>query len=161
MKIARIAAFAALGLTAFALQAKPAPAPAAPSAAQLVAARQAGMVMSASSVNLLKGASANGMALKSLSFSASGLAKWAAAMPALFADSTRGQPSRARAEVWTNKADFAAKADAFATATKALAAAAAAEDKDAFASALASVGGACKGCHDSYQVPPPAKPAAG
>lgn len=159
MKLARIAALTALGMTAFALQAKPAPAPAGPGAAQLVAARQAGMDLSATSVNLLKGASANGTPLKSLAFSANGLAKWAAAMPALFAPSTKGQPSRAKPEVWTNPADFAAKADAFAQATKALAAAAAAEDKDGFASALASVGGACKGCHDSYQAPPPAKPA--
>lgn len=159
MKIARIAALGALGLTAVALQAKPAPAPAAPSAAQLVAVRQAGMDMSAASLNLLKGASANGMALKTLSFPANGLAKWAAAMPALFAESTKGQPSRAKPEIWTNKADFTAKADALVTATKALAAATAAEDKDAFASALASVGGACKGCHDSYQAAAPAKPA--
>ena len=159
MKMARFVALAALGVTAFAVQAKPAPAPAAPSAAQLVAARQAAMALSATSVNLLKGASANGMPLKSLAFSANGLAKWAAAMPALFADSTKGISPRAKAEIWTNKADFTAKADAFTQATKALAAAAAAEDKDAFASALASVGGACKGCHDSYQAPPPAKPA--
>ncbi len=159
MKIMAIAALAALGATAFAVQARPAPAPASPSAAQLVAARQAAMAMSATSVNMLKGGSANGMPLKSLAFPANGLAKWAVAMPAMFAESTKGQPSRARPEVWTNKADFAAKADAMAQATKALAAAAAAEDKDAFASALASVGGACKGCHDSYQAPPPAKPA--
>lgn len=159
MKLARIVALVALGATGFALQAKPAPAPAGASAAQLVAARQAGMDLSATSVNLLKGASANGMPLKSLAFSANGLAKWAAAMPALFAENTKGISPRAKAEIWANKADFAAKADAFAQATKALAAAAAAEDKDAFASALASVGGACKGCHDSYQAPPPAKPA--
>lgn len=159
MKIMAIAALAALGATAIAVQAKPAPAPASPSAAQLVAARQAAMAMSATSVNMLKGGSANGMPLKSLAFPANSLAKWAVAMPAMFANSTKGQPSRARPEVWTNKADFAAKADAMAQATKALAAAAAAEDKDAFASALASTGAACKGCHDSYQAPPPPKPA--
>lgn len=159
MKIARLIALGALGATAFALQAKPVPAPAAPSAAQLVATRQAGMDMSAASLNLLKGASANGMPLKNLAFPANGLAKWAAAMPAMFAESTRNAQSRARPEVWLNRPDFNAKADAFAQSTKALAAAAAAEDKDAFASALASVGGACKGCHDSYQAPPPAKAA--
>lgn len=162
MKTARIIAVAALLASAWAVSAKPA-APAAapaPSPASLVALREAGMDMSATSLNLLKGASENGMALKKLAFPASGLAKWAAAMPALFADSTRGIPSRARPEVWTNKADFAAKAAALAEATKALAAAANAEDQAGFASALASTGAACKGCHDSFQAPPPAKPAA-
>ena len=75
------------------------------------------------------------------------------------AGTDKGMPNRAKPEIWTNKADFTAKADALVTATKALAAATAAEDKDAFASALASVGGACKGCHDSYQAAAPAKPA--
>ena len=153
MKSARIIAAASLLVTGWALSAKPAAAPAAPSAAQIVAARQAGMAMSATSLNMMKGASANGMPLKNLAFSAVGLAKWAQAMPALFAENTRGLPSRAKPEVWTNKADFAAKSAAFADATKALADAAKAEDKDAFATALASVGGACKGCHDSYQTP--------
>ena len=162
MKTARIIAAAALLASAWAVSAAPAPhgASPSPSPAQLVAARQAGMDMSATSLNLIKGGSANGMPLKSLSFAAKGLANWAQAMPALFAETTRTATSRARPEVWTNKADFAAKAAAFGDATKALAAAAAAEDQAAFASALASTGAACKGCHDSYQVPPPARPAA-
>ena len=33
-----------------------------------------------------------------------------------------------------------------------------ADDKAAFDAALASTAASCKGCHDSYQVPPPAKP---
>lgn len=161
MKTARIIAATALLASAWAVSAKPAAsAPGAPAPADLVAAREAGMDMSANTLNMLKGASENGMPLKKLAFPASGLAKWAKAMPALFAESTRGTPSRARPEVWTNKADFAAKAAALGDATKALAAAAAAEDQAAFASALASTGAACKGCHDSYQAPPPAKPAA-
>lgn len=153
MKTARILAAAALLSTGWTLYAKPAPAAPAPTAQQIVAARQAGMVMSATSLNMLKGASANGMPLKNLAFAAGGLARWAQAMPALFAESTRGQPSRAKSEVWTNKADFAAKSAAMADAAKALAAAAQAEDKEAFASALASTGAACKGCHESYQMP--------
>lgn len=161
MKTARIITAAALLASAWAVSAKPVPqtVPAAPSPAQLVAARQAGMDMSATTLNLIKGGSANGMPLKSLGFAANGLAKWAQAMPTLFADSTRGMPSRARGEIWTSKADFAAKNAAFTDATKALVAAIAADDQTAFASALASTGAACKGCHDSYQVPPPAKPA--
>ena len=159
MKTARLIAIAALAVTGWAVQAKPAQQPAGPTPAQQVMLRQAGMDMAATTLNLLKGASANGTPLKNLAFASNGLAKWATAMPSLFGASTQGVPSRAKSEIWANPADFAAKNAALVEATKALATAAAAEDADGFASALASTGAACKGCHDSYQAPPPAKPA--
>jgi cytochrome c556 len=161
MIAARIVIAGALIATGWAATANSAPKPTGPSPQELVAARQAGMVMSATSLNLLKGASANGTPLKNLAFSAGGLAKWAAAMPALFADSTKGVPSRATTKVWTQKADFMAKSKAFADSTKALADAAKAEDKAAFDAALASTAASCKGCHDTYQVPPAPPPKAG
>jgi cytochrome c556 len=150
----RIVLAGALLTTGWAVYAKPVSIkPAAPTAQDLVLARQAGMAMSASTLNLLRGASTNGTPLKNLAFPAGGLAKWAAAAPALFADSTRTATSRALPAVWTNKADFAAKAKAFADSTKALANAAKAEDKAAFDAALASTAASCKGCHDTYQAP--------
>jgi cytochrome c556 len=161
MIAARIVLAGALLATGWAVYAKPVAKPAAPTAAELVLARQAGMDMSAASLNLLKGSSANGTPLKALAFPAAGLAKWAQALPGLFADSTRGAASRALPAVWTSKADFAAKAKVFADATAALAAAAKADDKAAFDAALASTAAACKGCHDLYQAPPPPAPKAG
>lgn len=156
MKIARILIVTGLAATSWAALAKPAAAPASPTPAEIVAARQAGMAMSAATFTTIRTASAAGTPLKDLAFAAGGLAKWGAAMPALFHPSTRAITSRAKPEVWTDKAGFAARTAAFADATRALAAAAKAEDKDAFAAALASTGAACKGCHDSFQVPPPA-----
>ena len=161
MIAARIVIAGALLATGWSVYAKPVKPAAGPAPQDLVLARQAGMVMAASTMNLLKGASANGTPLKNLAFSAGGLAKWAAASPALFAESTRGIPSRALPAVWSNKADFAAKSKAFADATKALADAARAEDKAAFDAALASTAASCKGCHDSYQAPPGPAPKAG
>jgi cytochrome c556 len=158
MIAARIIIAGALLATGWAVYAKPVAKPVSPSPQDLVLARQAGMAMSASNLNLLRGASTNGAPLKSLAFPASSLAKWAAAAPALFADSTKGVPSRAMPAVWTDKAGFAARAKAFADSTRALADAAKAEDKAAFDAALASTAASCKGCHDSYQVqaaPPP------
>ncbi|MFM5924675.1 MAG: cytochrome c [Novosphingobium sp.] len=155
MIAARIVISGALLVTGLAAFAKPA-AQGVPVAADLVLARQAGMDMSATSLNFLKGASGNGTPLKNLAFAAGGLAKWAAAMPALFADSTRSVPSRAQPAIWVNRSDFAVKAKAFADATKAMADAARADDKAAFDAALASTAASCKGCHDSYQAPPPA-----
>jgi len=157
MKLARIALAAALLSGGVALYAKPAaPRAITPSPAELVQARQAGMDMSAATLNLLKGASANGVSLKSLAFPAGALAKWAGSMPGLFADSTRSLPSRAQPLIWTQRADFEAKARTMAAAAKALTAAATAENKPAFDAALASTAASCKGCHEIYQTPPPA-----
>ena len=158
MNTSRIALIAALLATGGALYAKPTARPSGPAAQDIVATRQAGMGMSAATLTLIKNASANGVPLKNLRFNASSLAKWADALPSLFSENTRGLTSRAMPTIWTDRAGFMAKAGEFSTAAKALAAAAAAEDKPAFDAALASVGASCKGCHDTYQKSPPAKP---
>lgn len=163
MKIARIIALAAIATTGFALQAQTKPAKqtkpaavAAPSAEEIVAARQAAMVMSVGATSALRSAAASGTPVKNLAFVANGVAKWGTALPAMFAPSTAKAASRAKAEIWTDQAGFAAKAKDFADATAALAAAAKADDKEAFATALASTNAACKGCHEAFQAPPPA-----
>ena len=158
MNAARLLLAGAVLTSAVALYAKPVARPAAPSAAELVAARQSGMDMSASTLTLLKNASSNKVPLKNLAFPAGGLAKWAVVLPTLFADSTKGAKSEAKPEVFTDRAGFNAKAQAYIDATKALAVAAATDDKPGFDAALASTGAACKGCHDSFKVAPPAKP---
>ena len=159
MNAARIILAGALLTSGYALYAKPVMHAGAPSGAELIAARQAGMDMSAATVTLLKNASANGVPLKNLVFPAGGLAKWAVVLPTLFSDNTKDLTSRTKPDVWTDRAGFNAKAAAYIDATKALAAAAAADNKPAFEAALASTGAACKGCHEGYQVQPPsAKP---
>ncbi len=163
MKTARIIAIAALAATAFAVQAESKPAKqikpavvAAPSAEDIVAARQSAMVMSVGATSAMRSAAASGTPVKNLAFIANGVAKWGATLPAMFAPSTAKVTSRAKPEIWTDPAGFAAKAKDFADASAALAAAAKADDKEAFTAALASTGASCKGCHDSFQAPPPA-----
>ncbi len=156
MKIARLVIAGSLLASGYAVYAKPAARPTAPSGKELINARQAGMDMAVATLTLLRNASKNGAPLKTLVFPSSGLAKWAEAVPSLFSGNTKGLPSRAKPNVWTDRAGFEAKAADFVSATKALAAAAAAEDKAAFDAALASTSASCKGCHDTYQVPPPA-----
>lgn len=158
VNFARLALCGALIASGAALYAKPAVPNASASAQDIVTTRQAGMGMMAATLTLIRNASNNGAPLKTLAFPAASMAKFAGVLPSLFAANSRGLPSRARPTVWTDRAGFNAKAADFAAATKALAAAAAAEDKAAFDSALASVGASCKGCHDTYQLPPPAKP---
>lgn len=156
MKTARIVIALGVAATAAAISAKPAPAPAGPKPADIVAVREAAMTMGATSLNALKNASAAGTPVKNLAFGARGLAKWGAVLPTMFPDSTKGIPSRAKPEVWSDRVGFTSKAAEFGQASEALLAAAQADDKDAFAAALARTGAACKGCHDSYQAPPPA-----
>ena len=156
MNAARIILAGALLTSGYALYAKPMAHPSAPSGAELVSARQAGMDMSASTLTLLKNASTNGVPLKNLAFPAGGLGKWAVVLPTMFSENTKNVVSRAKPTVWTDRAGFNVKAQTFIDATKALSAAAAADNKPGFDAALASIGAACKGCHESYQVQPPA-----
>ena len=156
MHAARLLLASALLTSGYELYAKPMEHSGAPSGAELVTARQAGMDMSAATLTLLKNASTNGVPLKNLAFPAGGLGKWAVVLPTLFSENTKSLNSRAKPAVWTDRAGFNAKAQTFIEATKALGAAAATDNKPAFDAALASTGAACKGCHESFQVQPPA-----
>jgi len=160
MKVARIIMAGALLAGGWSLYAKPAK-PVPPTAQDHVAARQAAMAMSAVTLGAIGNGAANGAAPKSLGFPARSLAKWADAMPSMFAPTTRTAPSKAKSEVFSDRAGFLASAKAFQDATKALVAATQADDKDALNAALASTKAACKGCHDSYQAPASPPPKAG
>jgi cytochrome c556 len=160
MKAARIIAAGALLATGWALYAKPAK-PAPVSAQDQVAVRQAAMALSAVTLGTIGNGAANGAAPKSLGFPARSLAQWADALPAMFNPATRAVPSRAKPEVFSDRAGFLASAKAFQDSTKALVAATKADDKEALNAALVSTRAACKGCHDTYQVPPPPPPKAG
>lgn len=160
MNTTRVIGGAALLLAAWAVQA--APPRLAPTTApqELVTARQSAMAMSAVVLGAMKAATERGDAAKTQGFAARGFAKWAGALPTMFPESTRTLTgNRAKPEIWQNKPDFAAKAAAFSTAAASLSAAAQADDKAAFVAALATTAGACKACHDVYQVPPPPRPA--
>ena len=67
-------------------------------------------------------------------------------------DSKTGEKTRAKPEIWQNKADFEAKAGDF---LKAVAAAKGAPTIDAFKGAYSAVGKACEGCHEKYRGPRP------
>jgi len=158
--IALLTATAALATQGEPLADEPVAEPAAPTAADVVAARQSAFHLSAVTLGGLRGALESGAPIKQQVFAARGLARWAAVLPQLFPDSTKTiTPSRAKPEIWTDKAGFTAKADDYKTATEALVNAALADDKTAFTAALVSTAGTCKACHDSYQTPPPPKPA--
>jgi cytochrome c556 len=60
-------------------------------------------------------------------------------------------PTKAKENIWTNKADFASKAEDLSKAAAALEEAAKTGDKDATIKAARGVGGACGACHKAYR----------
>jgi cytochrome c556 len=155
----RLAAASLAGLAAAGCAADPPPEGAAAAAAsrsprELVAARQAAFHLSGAAMGNMKAAIERGDDPKSQAYAARGLARWARALAATFPESTAPiAPSRAKPEIWANRADFDLKAAAYAEAAEALAEAAAGGDRAAFAAAHASTGATCKACHDLYQAP--------
>jgi len=87
---------------------------------------------------------------------ASRIATLADYAPDYFPDaSNSGEPdTKAKADIWSNKADFAKKAKDFQDHAKAFAQVAATEksNSDAFKAAFGTLAQDCKGCHESYKA---------
>lgn len=66
--------------------------------------------------------------------------------------SDQGATTDAKAEIWTQRADFDAKMNDFIREAEALATAARAGDVDATKAQFAKTGGTCKACHDEYKA---------
>ena len=121
---------------------------------QIVAARQAAFHLSAAAMGNMKAAIDQGRDVTGQAFAARGVARWARALPTMFPDSTRGvTPTRARPEIFANRADFEAKAAAYADAAERLAETARGGDRAAFAAQFDVTRQTCSACHDLYQVP--------
>jgi cytochrome c556 len=124
---------------------------------QIVAARQAAFHLSGAAMGNMKAAIDQGRDPSGQAYAARGVARWARALPTMFPDSTRGvTPTRARPEIFANRADFEAKAAAYAEAADRLAEVARTNDRAAFAAQFDATRQTCSACHDLYQVPQPA-----
>lgn len=125
-----------------------------PSPAEIVAARQAAFHMSGAAMGNIKGTLDRGGDPTTQAYAARGVARWARTLPTMFPESTATiTPTRARPEIWNNKADFNAKAAAYAAAATQLAEAAQSGDKAAFFAGWDATRKTCAACHDLYQVP--------
>jgi cytochrome c556 len=153
-------ALAALALAgSMAASAQGSPGGADPTPQQVVAARQAAYHLSGATMGSMKAALDGGAEVRNFTYAARGIARWARVLPTMFPESTRGVgPTRARPEIWANRADFNARAAAYAEAAAALAAAAQSNDRAAFTAQFEATIATCRACHDAYQVPPPAAP---
>lgn len=141
-----------IGLTAAALCCAASAAPAEPTARQLHIARIAGMHMAATLFYRgVKAAAANGSDVTQVFHEPEGLALWGAAIPGLFPAGSGGEDSRARPEIWSNRADFEQKAADLSAAATGLLQRARAGDSAGFAAQADRVEAACTACHQAYR----------
>lgn len=148
-----------LSLTALIAGAAPSAAqaapPPAPTARQLISARVAGMHMAATLFYRgVKTAVTSGADVRQIFHEPEGLALWGNAIPGLFPAGSGGEGSRARPEIWTNRADFERKAADLAAAATRLAERARAGDQTGFATQADAVEAACAACHSAYRSEP-------
>lgn len=125
--------------------------PVALSPEQIVTARQSTYALSAGAFIAMKAtADANGD-VRPLSFGARAMARWATVLPTMFPAGTNLVTSNARPEVWSDRAGFEARAQAYVAAATLLAEAAEAGDRARFTEQWTAVRAACSACHDAYR----------
>jgi cytochrome c556 len=118
---------------------------------QIVEARRAAFFLSGGSFAQMKATADAGGDVKGLVFPARTLARWARTLPSMFPAGSAVPPSKAKAEIWSDRAGFEAAAAAYAEAAGRLAEAAQAGDRAAFVARWTEVRGACGACHDAYR----------
>jgi len=122
-------------------------------ASELIAARQAMMHMAATLLfQEVMPVARNGTDVKSASHAADGLDLFGHSVAGLFPDGSIGPESHALPAIWTNKADFEAKASAFGDAAARLKQLADAGDQAGFKAQAAVVASGCNACHSLYRA---------
>ena len=131
-----------------------APSAAAPSAAQLIEARKAMMHMAATLLyQEVMPVARKGGDVKAAAHAADGLDLFGHSIAGLFPEGSGGPDSRALPALWTNKADFAARANAFGDSAARLKQLSDAGDTAGFAAQAPVVARGCNGCHSLYRTP--------
>jgi cytochrome c556 len=120
---------------------------------QIVAARQAAFRLSNSNFQVMRAAAEKGADVKTFVNPARSLAQWAAVLPTMFPPGTGPGTAntRARADIWSNRADFEQKARDYAAAASRLADLAQAGDMPAAAKQWDATWKTCGACHDHYR----------
>lgn len=125
-------------------------------AQDVVAGRRAAMNLSGAAMSGMKAVIDAEGPVRSQGFAAGGLARWGRAIPGMFP--TGSGPTEmgegatgAKPDVWTNRADFEARAAAFADEAQKLGDLARADDAAGFAAQWTVVRASCQSCHDAYK----------
>ena len=121
----------------------------------IIKGRQAAMMLSGVAMGAMKSAMDAAQPPATQRFNTRALARWAHAVPGMFPAGTgaeAGVQTNAKAEVWSDRAGFEAKAAAYAAAADRLAELAAGEDAAAFTAQWTVVRSSCQSCHDVYKA---------
>jgi cytochrome c556 len=125
-----------------------------PSAAELIAARQAMMHMAATLLfQEVMPVVKSGGDVKATGHASDGLDLFGHSIAGLFPEGSAGPDSRALPSIWANKADFVAKANAFGDAAARLKQLGDAGDSAGFAAQAKVVAQGCGACHTLYRAP--------
>ncbi len=118
----------------------------------IIASRQAGFDLQAGVVAEMKAAVEAGSPVKPLTDGAKGLSSWGHIIPDMFPDGTQtGRNTKAKADVWSDRAGFEKAAANFYTASEKLATLAEADDKAGFAAQFKETTAACGACHRQFR----------
>ncbi len=141
-------ALAACGAGVAWAQGAPVPLP----ADAIIAARQAGFDLQSGNAVGIKAAIDGGGDVKGFSDAAKGLSAWGHVIPSMFPDGTQaGHGTKAKPEVWSDRAGFEKAAENFWTQADKLAVLAEANDKPGFAAQFTATTQACGACHRNYR----------
>lgn len=132
-------------------QAQQAPVPG-PNPVDIIIGRQAAYDLLQSVVDGMKAGVAAGGDVKMYSDPAKAISAWGHAIPGMFPAGTEsGHGTKAKPEVWSDRAGFQAAAAKLSDAADKLAGFADANDKAGFATQFQALGGTCGGCHRAYR----------
>ena len=119
----------------------------------IIAGRQAAFDLQQGVFSAMKGTIDAGGSVKPLVDGAKGLVSWGHAMPAMFPVGTEaGHNTKARPEIWSDRATFEKDAANLAAAADKLLTLAEADDKAGFAAAWKDAGGTCGACHRAFRA---------
>lgn len=124
-------------------------------AGSVIQGRQGAMMLSGVAMGAMKSAIDAGQAPSTQRFATRALARWAHAVPGMFpagSGAEAGVPTKAKPEVWSDRAGFEARAADYAAAADRLAELAAGEDAAAFSAQWAVVRQSCNACHTAYKL---------
>jgi cytochrome c556 len=123
-----------------------------PNAADLIAARRAGMEVQATRIAAILKTVGTDADVTQFAADAAAMAAWGQDIPALFPPGTEGGPdTKASAAVWSDRPGFENAAARLTTAAESMAKAAAAGDQPAFIKAFRATSLACAACHVTYR----------
>jgi len=119
----------------------------------IIAARQAGFDLQAGNVIGMKAAIDGSGDVKGFKDAAKALSAWGHVIPGMFPDGTQtGHDTKAKAEIWSDRAGFEKASENFWVQADKLAVLAEANDKAGFAAQYTATTQACGACHRNYRV---------